>query len=308
MKNAVMFGILISVLNSGKVTVNELSLKYEISRRTVLRYIDALCMAHIPLITHKGRNGGVSIADNFIIDRVFFTENELKRLFDCLNGMSGLFSDGLTDFIKDKLCCISANLDRHILASNSVIIDAGPWGDIKSYRDKFTPLEKAINGNLKTVIVYRDVSGAESERTICPYTLVFKQGLWYIYAYCNLRQNFRLFKIGRIVSINLTEETFFKHDIDIKSLPYNIKWFENESSINVVFKISASIKSDIEEWLSYENVKEHSNGNIYAFAKLPKSGLIQRILSFGTNIEVIEPANLRRDILNTVKGIEKLYE
>ncbi len=307
MRECILFGMLITILNKGKVTVNELSLKYEISRRTALRYIDYLSMAQIPLISHKGRKGGISIAENFTLDRVFFTKEELERLSTCVGGMAGMVDDSISRDIKDKIACMSLREDRQVLATDTVLIDAGPWGDIKSYKDKFAALEKAISGRFEAEITYHDINGNESKRTVQPYTLVFKKGLWYVYAFCTLRQEFRLFKIGRIAQISVNAKTFLRHDIDIKALPYNIKWFDNNENVNAVFKVSPKIKSDIEEWLSFENIKENADGSIYAFAKLPESGLIQQILSYGVNIEVIEPAELRREIADTVKGIEKLY-
>jgi predicted DNA-binding transcriptional regulator YafY len=307
MHQSVLFGILLTILNNKKVTVNELSLKYEISRRTVLRCIDALDISGVPVITYKGRNGGISIADNYKLDKVFFTKEEMERLVTCVNGMQELFNDDTSLSLKEKIGCISLTEDKQILATDTVLIDAGPWGDGKTYRDKFITLEKAINEQIAIDISYHDRNSAESRRTIQPYALVFKKGLWYVYAFCLLRREFRLFKIGRIAKITLTDKTFLRQDIDVKSLPYNLKWFENENNINVVFKISPEIKSDVEEWLSFENVKQNSDGSIYAFARLPENGLINRILSFGNRLEVIEPACLRLQIRDTVKGIEKIY-
>lgn len=308
MKINIMFGMLITIINKDRVTANELSLKFEISKRTVLRYVDALCSAQIPLITHPGRRGGISVADNFSLDRVYFTGQELKRLFDCVNGMLNIFDDDVTKSVNDKLQSITFKEKQHILASQTVFIDSGPWGDIKSYQGKFSALEKSIDLCLPAEIIYHDSNNTESSRTIHPYTLVFKTGIWYVYAFCTLRNNFRLFKIGRIARITLQSEPFVKQNIDISSLPYNINWFKNENNINVVLEVSQNIRSDVEEWLSFENVKKNKDGKIYAFARLPENGLIQKLLSFGSNIKVIEPAEIKTKLLKTVSGIENLYK
>lgn len=307
MQKSIMFGILITVLNNKKVTVNELSLKYEISKRTVLRYIQDLSVAKIPIITLQGRNGGVAIADNYSLDRMFFTEKEMKRLYDGVNSITNLFNDKTSCSLKEKLKCMNCKENKQILATDTILIDSGPWGDIKSYKDKFNVLEKSINSNIEVVIIYHDVNGIETERNVQPYTLVFKKGLWYVYAYCLLRNEYRLFKIGRIAKISLTDNIFKRKAIDVKNLPYNLKWFENDNNINVVFQISPDIKSEIEEWLSFENVKRNKDGKIYAFARLPENGLVHKILSYGNKIKVIEPFSLKQKLINTVNGIEKLY-
>ncbi len=76
MQSFLLFGILITVLKKGKVTTQELADEFEVSRRTVLRYLDKLSMAGVPLYGQRGANGGVSIMKNYVFDKSFFTTQE----------------------------------------------------------------------------------------------------------------------------------------------------------------------------------------------------------------------------------------
>ncbi len=307
MNAGVLFGVLVTLLNKGKVTIKELSMRFELSPRTISRYIDALDVAGVPVITYPGRGGGVGIADNFLLDRVYLTEKERERLLQCVSGMEGIYDDEVSSALKEKLQHLSSGDFPNVLATDTVLIDSGPWGDVKAYRDKFRTLQRAINERKEAEIVYHDRDGNETVRVVHAYTLVFKTGLWYSYCYCKLRKQFRLFKIGRIARIKLLETSFERQPLEVDKLPYKLNWFEAGGSVNVTLEVDCSIKSEIEEWLSFENVKE-INGKIYAFARLPEEGLVQKLLSYGNKVKVIEPQSLRQKMLNTVEGIKEMYE
>ena len=74
--------------------------------------------------------------------------------------------------------------------------------------NKLKVLQECVEKNLTVAFKYYNVDGNASERTVEPHTLVLKQGIWYIYAYCRLRGDFRLFKVGRISSMIVGGETF----------------------------------------------------------------------------------------------------
>ena len=79
-----LLGILTVLLQNGRVTAPSLAEKFEVSRRTIGRDIDALCLAGIPIVTHQGGGGGVSIAEGFKLDfnAHFYDNINLVALFD----------------------------------------------------------------------------------------------------------------------------------------------------------------------------------------------------------------------------------
>ena len=76
MKSFLLFGILITVLKKEKVTSTKLAEEFEVSQRTVMRYLDALSMAGVPIYTQRGKNGGISIMKDYVFDKSFFTSQE----------------------------------------------------------------------------------------------------------------------------------------------------------------------------------------------------------------------------------------
>ena len=136
MQNSVVYGILMTLLTSReKVSRKFLAEKYEISERTVRRYIDALSGGDIPIQTIRGKNGGYTIADNYRIDHSFFTPDEYDRLLTCVGALSS-FDDDRNRNIIDKLRQLSQSLDheQYLLKSDTLVIDSGTWANPHYYR------------------------------------------------------------------------------------------------------------------------------------------------------------------------------
>lgn len=76
MQSYLLFGMLIFILKKGKTTTKELAEEFEVSRRTVLRYLDKLAMAGVPLFSERGNQGGISIMKDYVFDKTFFTVEE----------------------------------------------------------------------------------------------------------------------------------------------------------------------------------------------------------------------------------------
>ena len=84
-----LIGILSILLQKETVAAPVLAEHFEVSRRTISRDIDVLCQAGIPIVTKQGINGGISIMENFKIDRTLLTNSEIK---DILAGLRSLDS------------------------------------------------------------------------------------------------------------------------------------------------------------------------------------------------------------------------
>lgn len=74
------FAIYMYLINNKKTTANELSKKFEVSQRSVYRYIDSLSLLGVPIITNLGRNGGIELISKHYFENFIFTENERQVL------------------------------------------------------------------------------------------------------------------------------------------------------------------------------------------------------------------------------------
>lgn len=92
MKTDRLIGILSILLQKDMVTAPYLAEHFEVSRRTIHRDIESLCKAGIPIATRQGTNGGISIMEDYKIDRTVLTTTEMQdilvglRSLDSING------------------------------------------------------------------------------------------------------------------------------------------------------------------------------------------------------------------------------
>ena len=87
MKDNRLFRILYYILESGKVTANELADKFEVSVRTIYRDIDSISSAGIPIYALQGKGGGIEIAEDFILSKLLLSENEKQQIMSALQGL-----------------------------------------------------------------------------------------------------------------------------------------------------------------------------------------------------------------------------
>ncbi len=84
MESSVAIGIVFKLMRNNRVKARELSEDFEISIRTVYRYVDILSASGVPIICFSGKNGGMEIDSSFKIDDNFLTLEEVKYLLKLL--------------------------------------------------------------------------------------------------------------------------------------------------------------------------------------------------------------------------------
>ena len=103
MKTDVALGIIITILNRGKMTCKELSAKYEVSTRTIYRYISLLDTAGVPIVSKCGKSGGIDILNTFRLNNMILTTQEKMTLITACSHINNL---DMRKTIQDKLLLI----------------------------------------------------------------------------------------------------------------------------------------------------------------------------------------------------------
>ncbi len=307
MKYEIMIGILFDLLSKRSVPASYLAEKYGVSTRSIYRYLESLELAGVPIYTIRGNGGGFSIVDTYKLSSTFLSRKEFEQVIHTLSAIVESVPNKEIQSAITKLEAIKKHeYSGFDIKSGNLIIDGGPWGDTVGYKTKLVILQKCIEENKQLLIKYHDRNGAITERVIEPYVIVFKQGIWYIYAFCSLRQEFRFFKTGRIENATITDKTFIRKELSEKELPFDV-WYESVEAVPVMLKVEKSILSDVEEWLGVENVTEE-NGEFIAKASLPfDKGLVSKIISFGKGLKVLSPDTLRLEVIKMAKQIIENY-
>ena len=78
MQESRLFRIVYYLLEKGKCTASELAEKFEVSIRTIYRDIDVISSAGIPIYATQGKGGGISILENYALDKSLLSEQESR--------------------------------------------------------------------------------------------------------------------------------------------------------------------------------------------------------------------------------------
>lgn len=294
-----MIGILAILLQQEKVTAPYLAEKFEVSRRTINRDIEALCMAGIPLVTEPGQKGGVSIMEGYKIDRTLLSTSDMQAILIGLRSLDSVSGTNRYTQLMEKLSAGASNLlagDMHIL------IDLSSWYKA-SLSPKIELLHNAILSEHKVSFTYFAPKG-ESRRTIEPYDLIFQWANWYLWGWCECRKDFRLFKLGRMTELQM-DGTFEKRAVPFPDLSSERVF---PQTYQVKAKIQPKYKWRLIEEYGPESFTIQSDGTLmFSFGFTDKASIVGWIVSFGEGAELLEPEELRQDVLTFVEGIRIKY-
>ena len=308
MKFERLLDVLFELLSKKSVTATFLADKLEVSVRSIYRYVENLEAAGVPIYTTRGKNGGFHIVDTYRLSATFMTKEEFDGVINSLTAIANGVPDKTLESAINKLkATVKKEYSGFDVKGGNLIIDGGPWGDTVGYKTKLSVIAKSLSETKELFIRYHDRNGTVTERTIQPHIIVFKQGIWYVYAYCRLRKEFRFFKTGRIENAYILSTTFERKDLSEMDLPLDF-WHNSVEAENVIMEINGKVVSDVEEWLGVENVKSAANGKFIANVSLPfDDGLVSKIMSYGNGLKVIAPERLKDKIKATALSVAEQY-
>lgn len=302
MKYQIMVKILMQLLSRRKITAGEIAEKYDVSVRSVYRYVEELCVSGIPIDVVRGRYGGITISDTFKLPAGYFTREEYASAINALTAFSAQVSDQAALSALEKLQRQQKNDKRELAVCSNIIVDGSSWGDLGSFSEKMKVCERAVNENLCLDIDYIARDGEHSRRIIEPHVLILKQNVWYVYAFCHTKQDFRTFKIGRIKSARFTGKSFEKRAVSKDDIPLDFH-YSSEQLTDVTLEIGRDALADAEEWLGIDNIEPRGNA-LVASVSLPDDGaLVNKILSFGGSVKVLAPQTLKESVKSAAKRI-----
>ena len=296
-----LIGILSILLQKDKITSQELANKFEVSRRTILRDVDALSMAGITIRSEQGQGGGISIMEGYRVDRTVLSSEDMKAI---LTGLQSLDSVSGTNRYRQLMEKISLDDAAAVNVDNHIIIDLSNW-DKSAVSDKIELIKAAMEQNKKVAFRYFSKKG-EGQRVIEPYHLVFQWSDWYVWGYCTQREDYRMFKLTRMTGLILTDE---KNSERIVPEYICKKLWDNTGGIAVVVKFDASVKWRIIDEFGVDSLKYNENGDIMVtitWSNIP--ALYQYVLSFGDKAEIMEPMEYRQNFAEFLKNMQKKYE
>ena len=190
----------------------ELAERLVVDTRTVRRYVTMLQDMGIPVESKRGRYGAYHLRPGFKLPPLMFRDDEAFALTIGLITARKLGLAVAAPAVESVLAKIERvlpiALQEHVRAvQETLVLDFHPARNAPS-SEIVTTLCLASLQKRRVLLCYRAWSGEETERELDSYGLVCKSGFWYTVGYCHLRQDVRLFRLDRIVSVVMHEEMF----------------------------------------------------------------------------------------------------
>ncbi|MDR2547250.1 MAG: YafY family transcriptional regulator [Lachnospiraceae bacterium] len=294
-----LLGILTTLLQKDRVTAPELAKKFEVSRRTIGRDVDALCVAGIPIVTHQGSGGGISIAEGFKLDKSVLTADELSGMIAALKGIGSVSSQSNIERTLDKL---HANASSVVSLREPIIIALSSHYK-RQLTEKIELIKRAVlEAQLIEFDYYYDKG--DTHRRIEPYFVIFQWSAWYVFGFCRERHDWRLFKLLRLWNLTLCEENYIPKDIPPEKRDFSLQYTSN---IKLVALFDSSVKYHLIETYGLDCFTETGDGLLFELGFTNRDYLINWLLGFGDKVKVLEPEDIAEKIKTAAENILLRY-
>lgn len=295
MKNDRLFRLLYLLLERGTMTAPELSRALEVSVRTIYRDVEALSMAGIPVYATVGKGGGISILPGYTVDKTLLSKEERNQLLFALQSLKA--ADQTMEALLQKLGPAFQK------SSHSWIeVDFSRWGMGRTDAARFEQLKISILSRQVLELTYCGTVGHTTRRSIYPLKLIYKDKHWYLQAFCLQANDFRLFKVGRMIEITPTGERF-TGDYEDKIPPLEVAEHP-ASSVHLTLRLAASLGFRVYDEFAQYMVHPEPDGSFLVEVDFPMDGwVVGYLLSFGTQLEIVEPAELREQLAQYAQTI-----
>ncbi|HDR7689685.1 TPA: YafY family transcriptional regulator [Bacillus toyonensis] len=302
MKLERLLSIIFKLLNNEILSASSLADEFQVSPRTIYRDIEAICASGIPVVSYQGTNGGFGIIKGYKFDKSLMGSYDILNLITVLSSLSSIFKDKEIEHTIDRLKLLDTNSNN-----KSLLVD------LESHRtepNSLMNLRKAIHK--KKVIHFNYVSNKNefTSREVEPIHLHYKFRNWYIYGYCRERQNYREFRVSRMMNVTLSQEKFLQsHEIKEEAFYSNrnlvgfedvVIWGSPNSLAEVLDKFQNSSKTI--------NDDGSMTITISVYQPLQAGWLKSILLSFGSGARIVKPIELQSILIDEAKKIIKVYE
>ena len=293
-----------------------LARQFEICQRTAQRTIDKMRdRLKAPLEYDPVRKGYFYPETSFSLPHLLVSQNELLAILLARNLLSqsagGILSDAIASFGK-KLLAQTGELglgEQRLRDSFSAIWNGYSPADGQTFQTLASAL---LQSRRVAFRYYSPVRDQWTERTADPYHLQHYNGSWILLAWCRWRERWSKFNLSRVEDLQLTEQTFVPvpneqwrpkiqgacgifQDGDLKTVtlrfsPFRARWIGREL------------------WHSQQEVLTEPDGSLRMRLVVADYREIKlRIMQYGADVEVLEPAELRAEILDEIGRMAGLY-
>lgn len=307
--------ILVMLQTKEWVTANEISERFEVSKRTIYRDIQTLQEAGIPIGAEAGK--GYFIVDGFHLPPVMFTPDEAGSLL-----LAGKLIEKMADqsvgqgfrSALEKIRAILPENEKFYLQKLDDGIEVFFNSNLTSSevtRNIIPEIQRALANKLVVCIDYHSLHKNETitNRLVEPIVLCFYSMNWHLIAYCRLREEFRDFRIDRIKKISITNEKCPKREIQ-NAMQFFSRLENKEDLKEVILKVDKKTSAHLSTSKYYYGFISEVEYDDYSEMHLISNDLdytAKWLLTFPGGVDIIAPEELRVKFINLIKNLKNRF-
>ena len=296
-----------------RMTARELAKRLEVSERTIHRDMEALSGAGVPVFAERGTGGGWELMEEYRTNLTGLNKSEVKALF--LVKPSRLLADLGMEKASDAalIKLLAAVPSTHRVdaeyARQRIHIDPTGWSRSEESIAFLPALQEAVWQEHKLYITYGSGDCETVERLVDPLGLVAKGSVWYLVA--GVEGDIRSYRVSRVQEIKLTQERFTRpegFDLAAHWEQSTLKFKTSLPRYSTIVRVGPAVFPRL--------------GFAGRFAKIERAGApepdgwrkvwmrfdveemaVEYVLSFGPQIEVLEPVSLRDKVIKMAESV-----
>lgn len=298
-----LLGITIYLLNHGKTSAGKLARQFEVSVRTIIRDMDTLSLAGIPIVSTCGADGGYEIMDSFVMNGQTVSGTEYGYIISALEGLVSAYGDKKIEAALEKIQVLRKDKD------NTMLLDLGAAHENRDTNEMLYLLNHAVQIRHRIAFRYTNSKDEVREVEAEPAGVIYKWYNWYLIAYYPKRQEYCMFKVVRMDALKILEKKNEKIH-QIREIEKKLEEKEEQrSTIQVVVRCKAKLKSRCREYLNGRITKEYENGDFEFSMTVPEGEQFWYgvLLSFGADAKVTAPKELIRRMIKQCREVIENY-
>jgi predicted DNA-binding transcriptional regulator YafY len=309
-----LLSILMQLQVNRRMTARDLARKLEVSERTILRDMEALSSAGVPVIADRGAGGGWSLLAEYETKLTGLTPEEIQSLFVSrapkLAADLGLQRASEAAWTKLQVALPPTSRRQADFMRQRVLIDPRGWRNPAESASSLPILLDALWRERQVRFLYDAVLHETGERTVDPLGLVARGSTWYLIA---IRDGeLRTYRVSRMRQAETLDQPASRPaDFDIAAYWERsaTEFREKLPQYHGVFLAKPSVMP----WIRYRGWRleeETPQGELVRvrlrFDAEPEA--LQFALSFGADVELLEPAELRARVRDAAQGMLAVYK
>lgn len=278
-----LIAIVMILLKKDIVSTREFAEWFQVSKRTILRDMETLSLANIPIYAVAGVHGGYGILAEYKVDKRLLSSADLENILIALSGFEKIWmSDDVALTLKKIEAMVSPWSPQ-----DSIHLSFYNWEGRFELHETLKLCQAAIAKQKLVSFDYMDRLGTGTKRTVEPYQLHFSESSWYLKGYCLERQSYRTFKLARIDRLAVEDTLFNPRDYATEQQQgagYDLHL------VTLKALILPGVADRLIERYGRKCLENYSPEHHLATIQLPQNSIgFQFLAGFGTSLQIIEP-------------------